>query len=153
MTDSGLTPGDLSIIYQAAIKARIDPSTLKTKNPFEADASPTAIALRSAISRIDPAAAERLSDMAGTEMTLATAAYLAGAGELSAAVRKELALVKPTKLAEIKATELAEQVKQFEESQQQRRERAASEQEQLAAQQQDARIASLNLIRLNPQGR
>ena len=149
---SELTPGDLSIIYQAALKARIDPSTLKTKNPFEADASPTAIALRSAISSIDPAAAERLSDMAGTEMTLATAAYLAGAGELTAAVRKELAVVKPTKLAEIKAAELAAQVKQFEEGQQQRGEARAAMQEQLAAQQQDARIQSLNLIRLSAQG-
>ena len=150
---TALTSGDLSIIYQAAIKARIDPSTLKTKNPFEADASPTAIVLRAAISRIDPAAAERLSDMAGTEMTLATAAYLAGSGELTAAVRKELAVVKPTVLAEIKAAELAAQVKQLEEGQQQRREAREHVNQQIQAQAEDARIASLNLIRLNPQGR
>jgi hypothetical protein len=143
---TALTPGDLSIIYQAALRARIDPSTLKTKNPFEADASPTAIALRAAIQMIDPAAAERLSDAAGTEMTLATAAYLAGSGELSAAVRKELAIIKPSKLAEIKAAEHAEQYKRFEEDQAQRREAHAQMQEQIQAQSQDAYIKSLQLV-------
>jgi hypothetical protein len=150
---SELTPDDLSIIYQAALKAKIDPSTLRTKNPFEADDSPTAVALRSAISSIDPAAAERLSDAAGTEMTLATAAYLAGSGELTAAVRKELAVVKPTKLAEIKAEELKAAEAKFLEGQQQRREAYEQMNQQLAAQQQDARIASLNLIRAQAQGR
>jgi hypothetical protein len=148
-----LTPADLAIILQAAHKAGIDPSTLKTKNPFEADASPTAIALRAAISSIDAGAAERLSDAAGTQMSLATAAYLAGAGELTAAVRRELSIVKPAKLGEIKAAELAEQVKQFEEGQAQRKEAQAQMQQQIEAQRQDAYIASLQLVQHSLQGR
>ena len=62
-------------------------------------------------------------------------------------------MVKPTVLAEIKAAELAAQVKQLEEGQQQRREAREHVNQQIQAQAEDARIASLNLIRLNPQGR
>ncbi len=110
-----LTPADLDIILRAALAAGIDPSQLRAQNPYEVAASPTSVALRSAISKLDPAAAERLSDMAGTEMTLACSAYLQGVGELTPAVRKELAVVKPAKLAEIKMAELAEQTRRFEE--------------------------------------
>ncbi len=110
-----LTAGDLDIILKAALAAGIDPSQLRAQNPYEVSASPTSVALRSAISKLDPAAAERLSDMAGTEMTLACSAYLQGVGQLTPAVRKELAVVKPAKLAEIKMAELAEQTRRFEE--------------------------------------
>ncbi len=137
-----LTPDDLGIILQAAVAAGIDPSQLKTKNPFEADASPTSVALRSAISKLDPAAAERLSDMAGTEMTLACSAFLQGVGELTPAVRKELAIVKPAKLAEIKSAELAEQVKRFEEGQAERAKIHAGHQASLDSQLQDALLQS-----------
>jgi hypothetical protein len=148
---TALTPDDLTLIYQAALKAKIDPSSLKTKNPFETDASPTAVTLRAAITLLDPAAAERLSDAAGTQTSLATSAYLAGVGALTPEVRKELAIVKPAKLAEIKSAEMAAEFKRFEEAQVERREQQAAVNEQISAQAQDARIQSLNLIRLGGQ--
>ncbi len=140
--DKQLTPDDLSIILKAAVAAGIDPSQLKTKNPFEADSSPTSVALRSAISKLYPAAAERLSDMAGTEMTLACSAFLQGVGELTPAVRKELAIVKPAKLAEIKMVELAEQTRRFEECIAERAKVRAAHQESLDSQMAEALLRS-----------
>jgi hypothetical protein len=80
--------------------------------------------------------------MAGTEMTLACSAFLEGVGDLTPAVRKELAVVKPAKLAEIKSAELAEQVKRFEEGQAERAKIHAGHQASLDSQLQDALLQS-----------
>ncbi len=147
-----LSKDDLGILMKAAQMADINPAGLKVMNPW-LDHSPTAAALQSAITKLDPGAAERLAQAAETPLTLATAAYLEGVGPLTAEVRGELAAKRPATLGQIKAAELKAAEETFLAGQQLQRERAASVQEQLAAQQQDAYIASLNLIRAKAQGR
>jgi hypothetical protein len=147
-----LSKDDLDLLIRAAQLAGINPSGLKVMNPW-LDHSPTAAALQAAITRLDPAAAERLAQTAETPLTLATAAYLEGVGPLTNQVLEELATKRPATLAKIKAAELQAAQETFLANRQLRTEDRAAMNQQIAAQQQDARVASLNLIRMNPQGR
>jgi hypothetical protein len=89
-----LQPSDLPLLMRAAKAARLDPSRLQPINPW-AKEGPVAVSLQAAVSKLDPAAAERLQNDAGVRLSLGAAAALAGLTEWTAELVQELKAKRP----------------------------------------------------------
>jgi hypothetical protein len=147
-----LTKAQLPVVLAAAKRAGLRAQDLQPVNPWGLD-TPTSRTLQMAVQALDPAMAQDLMEQAEVPLSLAAAAFEAGVSELDDTVMRELREKRPATAARLRAEELKAAEAKFLEGQQQRREAHAAMQQQIAAQQQDARVASLNLIRMNPQGR
>ena len=135
---------DLALLVAAAKAAGLDPSKLKVMNPWEDD-SPTARTLQAAVMLLDSAAGERLADEAGAELTLASANYLANGGELTQAMRGEIAGRLPSVAAKIRADELKALEDTFLANREQRYEQMAAVQEFQQSRRNDDYLKSLQL--------
>jgi len=80
---------ELKVLLQAAQVARMDPSTLKPKNPWTLQGQ-TAKTLQLAVSEIDPAQAARWRVEAGETISLASAAAKAGLSPMTQGAHDEL---------------------------------------------------------------
>lgn len=135
---------DLALLVAAANAAGIDPGRLKVMNPW-ADNSPTARTLQAAVMILDSDAGERLADEAGAELTLASANYLANGGELTQAMRGELAGRMPSVAAKIRADELKAIEDTYLAGREQRSEQRAAAQEFHQSRRNDTYLQSLQL--------
>lgn len=96
MAPQDLTAEDLALVVRAAQAAGLDAGKLEARNPWTFEGS-VALALQAAVSDLDPAAAERLSEAAGVRLSLGAQAALAGLQDWSDSLLAELATKQPAR--------------------------------------------------------
>jgi hypothetical protein len=89
-----LSPADLALLIRAAKTAGLDPSKLQPVNPWAKEGA-VAFGLQTAVSDLDPVAAERLQNDAGVRLSLGAVAALEGLTEWTPELEGELQAKRP----------------------------------------------------------
>lgn len=100
-----MTPDDLALLVRAAQNAGLDPAKLQAENPWKFEGT-VAMTLQSALSDLDPEAAERLQEEAGVKLSLGAQAAMAGLQQWSVELEQELAKKAPASFQKLRAAEL-----------------------------------------------
>ena len=112
-----MNDAEVKLLLEAAKMARIDPSKLSVRNPFELKGD-TAVAIQSAVSLINPAQAARWNSEAGFKESLQTVAVKAGLAQPTPHSHEEQLISDPdyvTGQEEAKSAWEAKMLKSFDE--------------------------------------
>ncbi len=145
MTTKPLTTEQLQLLMTAAGNAGLRVQDLKPVNPW-ALSTPQSHSLQMAVQALNPTMAQQLMEEAEVPLSLAAAAYEAGAVELNAEIMAELKMKRPATAARIRAEQLKAQEEAFKDTLARRAEERAGHKASLDAQLEGDRIRSLQLL-------